>query len=200
MKREEKNQLTRRRILESALAEFAEKGYDAASMNNICMAGDVSKGIVYHYFTDKDELYLACIIECFSMLRQATSAIRLDEASGIAEGLAAYFEGREAFFSANPECYKLFCSATSNPPAHLQEQVKQARSNLDALSLQTLTWLISKEQLRPGIHIEDVAEEFRHYQDYFNLRARALTPEEREKACRLSLDILLYGVIKHDNT
>jgi AcrR family transcriptional regulator len=92
MKREEKNQLTRRKVLESALAEFAEKGYDAASMNNLCMAGGVSKGIVYHYFTDKDELYLACISECFTMLRQATGAIRLDEASGIAEGLAAYFE------------------------------------------------------------------------------------------------------------
>jgi hypothetical protein len=145
-------------------------------------------------------VFIACIFECFTMLWEATSAIRLDEAWGIAESLTAYFEGREAFFSGNPECYKLFCSATSNPPAHLKESVKRARSELDSLSLQILTRLIRKEPLRPGIHIEDVAEEFRYYQDYFNLRARSLLPEEREKACRLSLDILLYGVIKRDNT
>ena len=35
MKREEKNQQTRRRILESALAEFAEQGYGASSVNTI---------------------------------------------------------------------------------------------------------------------------------------------------------------------
>ena len=61
MKREEKNQITRRRIMDSALAEFAGKGYGASSVNTICAAQDISKGIIYHYFNTKDELYLACV-------------------------------------------------------------------------------------------------------------------------------------------
>ena len=56
MKREEKNQQTRRRIMDSALAEFAEKGYGGSSVNTICAAQGISKGIVYHYFENKDEL------------------------------------------------------------------------------------------------------------------------------------------------
>ena len=46
MKREEKNQQTKHRIMESALKEFAEQGYGASSVNNICSCEGVSKGII----------------------------------------------------------------------------------------------------------------------------------------------------------
>ena len=70
MKREEKNQQTRRRIMDSALAEFSRQGYGASSVNTICSAQDISKGIIYHYFKTKDDLYLACVEECFQLLTQ----------------------------------------------------------------------------------------------------------------------------------
>ena len=59
MNREEKNRLTRRRIMDSALAEFASQGYGASSVNTIAASEQLSKGIIYHYFENKDELYLA---------------------------------------------------------------------------------------------------------------------------------------------
>ena len=65
MKREEKNQQTKHRIMESALKEFAEQGYGASSVNNICSCEGVSKGIIYHYFQTKDELYLASYDKCY---------------------------------------------------------------------------------------------------------------------------------------
>ena len=68
MKREEKNQLTKRRILDRALKEFSEQGYGLSSINNVCSCDDISKGIIYHYFQTKDELYLACVEECFQRL------------------------------------------------------------------------------------------------------------------------------------
>lgn len=70
MKREEKNQLTRRRIMDSALAEFSKQGYGASSVNAICAAQDISKGIIYHYFAAKDDLFLACVEECFVKLTE----------------------------------------------------------------------------------------------------------------------------------
>ena len=70
MKREEKNQQTRRRIMDSALAEFSKQGYGASSVNTICASQDISKGIIYHYFKSKDDLFLACIEECFSQLTE----------------------------------------------------------------------------------------------------------------------------------
>ena len=70
LKREEKNQQTRRRIMDSALAEFSKKGYGASSVNTICSAENISKGIIYHYFSTKDDLFLACVEECFTLLTE----------------------------------------------------------------------------------------------------------------------------------
>ncbi|MEG1748002.1 MAG: TetR/AcrR family transcriptional regulator, partial [Oscillospiraceae bacterium] len=70
MKRDEKNLISRRKILDSALAEFGTQGYGMSSVNTICTAGDISKGILYHYFRDKDELYLACVQELFDSLTE----------------------------------------------------------------------------------------------------------------------------------
>ena len=82
MKREEKNQQTQRRIMDSALAEFAEKGHGGSSVNTICAAQGISKGIIYHYFENKDELYLACVEECFQRLTAHLSAALPEEGGG----------------------------------------------------------------------------------------------------------------------
>ena len=60
MKREEKNSLARQRILDAALEEFSSRGYEGASLNTVCAEKGISKGIIYHHFKDKDELYLLC--------------------------------------------------------------------------------------------------------------------------------------------
>ena len=76
MKREEKNILSRQRSLEAALREFSEKSYDTASMNTICTENNISKGIIYHYFKDKDELYLLCAGECFDKLTACLEGLK----------------------------------------------------------------------------------------------------------------------------
>lgn len=48
----------RSRILEAALEEFASKGYKKASTNTIVREANVSKGLLFHYFISKKELYL----------------------------------------------------------------------------------------------------------------------------------------------
>lgn len=45
------------RILETAERLFAERGYDAVSMNMIAEQAGVSKGNIFHHFSSKDELY-----------------------------------------------------------------------------------------------------------------------------------------------
>ena len=75
MKREEKIRQTRRRIMDSALKEFSERGYGASSVNNICVAEDISKGIIYHYFDSKDALFLACVEESRTQRSQSSFTI-----------------------------------------------------------------------------------------------------------------------------
>ncbi|NQX47303.1 TetR/AcrR family transcriptional regulator [Paenibacillus tritici] len=54
---------TKSRILHNASSLFAQKGYGAVSMNEVCLAAKVSKGSLYHHFPSKDELFLHVVEE-----------------------------------------------------------------------------------------------------------------------------------------
>lgn len=46
------------RILEAALIEFSDKGYKKASTNTIVREAGVSKGLLFHYYKSKKDLYI----------------------------------------------------------------------------------------------------------------------------------------------
>jgi AcrR family transcriptional regulator len=55
---------TRARILQAAEDCFARRGYDAASVAEICRAAGVSKGAFYHHFPSKQALFLE-LLDCW---------------------------------------------------------------------------------------------------------------------------------------
>ena len=200
MKREEKNKQTKRRIMDSALAEFSRQGYGASSINTICAAQDVSKGIVYHYFETKDGLFLACVAECFQLL---TEYIRTNMAKqgGTPFCLEDYFAIRTGFFRSCPIYRRIFCEAVISPPAHLRAEIQQRKQDFDALNLRILEGLLAPLSLRPGISRDEVMEMFRQFQDFINVRYQMAGGQEfeaREEDCRKALDILLYGVVERN--
>jgi AcrR family transcriptional regulator len=48
----------RERILNAAMKEFARKGYENASTNEIVKAANIGKGRLFHYFNTKKELFI----------------------------------------------------------------------------------------------------------------------------------------------
>lgn len=203
MKREEKNQQTKRRIMDSALAEFSAQGYGASSINTICAAQDISKGIVYHYFETKDVLFLACVGECFQRL---TEYIRenIQNQPHTEGGLEDYFAIRAKFFYSYPVYQRIFCEAVISPPAHLRSEIHKCRQAFDELNIQILERLLTPFSLRPGFSRDEVIEIFRQFQDFINIHDQlpnvdAQTFAAYETRCRKALDILLYGVIEGKN-
>ncbi|MEG2008702.1 MAG: TetR/AcrR family transcriptional regulator [Oscillospiraceae bacterium] len=202
MKRDEKNLASRRRIMDSAFAEFGERGYGLSSVNTICSAGDISKGILYHYFKDKDELYLVCVAELFDSLTEYLSA-ELADASGTKEArLERYFDARLRFFSEHPMYHKLFCDVVIAPPPHLAAGISTLREPFDALNISVLTGLLQEVKLRSDVTIESAVETFRLYQDFVNARfgmeSSKIDMEQHEETCKRSLGVLLYGVIERE--
>lgn len=201
MNREEKNQQTRRRILDSALAEFAKQGYGSSSVNTICSSQDISKGIIYHYFKTKDELYLSCIEECFHELTAYLRQTLTWENKTAQEQLEQYFTSRVTFFQAHPLYQPIFCEAIISPPNHLKKEIQIRRQEFDDLTVDTLTQMLRHLPLCPDVTIEEVVETFREFQDFINAKYSfsRLSDENfqlREKNCRKILNILLYGVIE----
>ncbi len=91
----------RRQIVEGARAMFLSRGFDAASMADIAKAAGVSKGTLYVYFKDKDELFAAIVRgEC---TMQAEGVFEFDHADHDVE--AVLLRHGQAFVRtmANPE-------------------------------------------------------------------------------------------------
>ena len=201
MKREEKNQQTRRRILESALAEFSEQGYGASSVNTISNGEGLSKGIIYHYFPTKDDLYLACVEECFQMLTGHLQSHTNMEGQTAEERLEQYFRVRLDFFEQNPHYQRIFCDAVIMPPAHLEASIQEKKAPLDRFNIDSLNRMLEPVSLRSDLSREDVVDTFRQYQDYINARYQMTGSEkidirDHEESCRRALRILLYGVVE----
>ena len=199
MKREEKNSISLQKILENATQEFARQGYGLSSVNTICSTGGISKGILYHYFKDKDELYLACLKSCFDRLTAALRECAQDGEGTADECLERYFNARLAFFEKNSQMLPLFCEAVVSPPLHLQEAIRGIKADFDALNISVLTALLEKLPLQSEVTTDEVVEVFRLYQDFINARCRmdrygSNEWKQREQVCKRSLHILLYGV------
>jgi AcrR family transcriptional regulator len=50
-------------ILQASLKLFAERGFHGTSMRDIARAADITEGLIYHYFTNKRDLFTAIIEE-----------------------------------------------------------------------------------------------------------------------------------------
>lgn len=72
---------TARRILDTATAHFAERGFGAASVDDIAIAAGVSRGAVYHHYASKPGLF---------------AAVAAAQQQIIADAIAAATEGTDA--------------------------------------------------------------------------------------------------------
>ena len=66
------------RILDVAKQEFATHGYEEASYNKIIQKIGISKGSMYYYFENKEDLFTTCFLDAFT---HATGGFGFDYAS-----------------------------------------------------------------------------------------------------------------------
>lgn len=69
---------TRQRLLAAARREFASSGLAGARVDEIATRAGVNKQLVYHYFGDKDALYLAILEWVYEELRVQERKLNLE--------------------------------------------------------------------------------------------------------------------------
>lgn len=198
MERKEQIKRMRQRIIDSAIQEFNEYGYEQASLNHVCKLGNISKGIIYHYFNDKDDLYLACLKELYDTLLGFYHVhLKLDSTIEIKE----YMSVRLDFFKAYPMFVGLFFYSLLYTPEHLKEQTKAIMQNVKNYNI-----LVYKEYLKK-LHLRVKQEEAIMYLDacqsayneYFRKRFIDHSDwrtfiDEHEKRIPEWIDMMLYGI------
>lgn len=204
MKQEEKNQLSKEKILQAAIKEFGTKTYEKASLNTICNENNLSKGLIYHYFKNKDSLYLSCVQSCFNAF---TQFMRKESAPvfDIQKEMKSYLHSRYSFFKENPYFSYIFFNTIFQPPAHLIKEIKVLRREFDTLNLNHYQKIVKTVTLREKITEEDALDYFLILQEIFNNSFQNKTyeasdfntlVEDHEIKLSKILDMMLYGIAK----
>jgi AcrR family transcriptional regulator len=70
---------TRQRILTAATTEFAAKGIGGARVDAIAARSGANKRMIYHYFGNKQRLYLSVLERMYEEIRDAETALKLEQ-------------------------------------------------------------------------------------------------------------------------
>jgi AcrR family transcriptional regulator len=110
---------TKKRIVRKATQLFVQKGYAAVTMNEVCVASNVSKGSLYHHFPSKDELFLF-VVEVDTL-----------------EWLQAWDDKKQEIVGIEERFYALaehYANDFQNPLIHALEEFSRSRCHPEEIS------------------------------------------------------------------
>ncbi len=71
---QQRSEETRSKIIESAIKLFSSRGFNIASVDDICADAGISKGAFYHHFESKQALFLALLDGWLKIIDNAIEA------------------------------------------------------------------------------------------------------------------------------
>lgn len=122
---------TRAAILAAATAEFSAKGLTGARVDAIAKSAGANKRMIYHYFGDKDGLYLAVLEATYAAIRTAELELHLGDRDPI-EGMRELVRFTWAYFIAHPEFLSLLGTENLNKASYLKrsKRIRELHSPL----------------------------------------------------------------------
>lgn len=142
--------LTRQRLLQTARAAFAEKGFAAASVRHITTAADANLGAITYHFGSKQGLYDAVLEEVFGAIRSGVTSARLATADAPPlDRIEAVIRAVFTALRANPDLPYLMVqqlAAKGEPP----EQAIRAFSEVFAGLMEAVQAGQADGSIRPG--------------------------------------------------
>jgi len=140
------------RLLKAALHEFAEQGYDMASTNRITKKAEVSKGLLFHYYKNKKDLYLAVLDMCINHFLFILNKELKTMPDEIFERIIAINKVKLKMSADQPLMQQLVTSAFIDPPEELKGELNSRRSELYARYIPYLYEKTDSSLFREGIN------------------------------------------------
>lgn len=157
MTQEERQERSRQRIFSAAMEEFGADAYEAVTMDRICANHHISKGLMYHYYTSKDELFLLCVEDTFHKLKDYIEEhVRKPDGQNTMETIRNFCMLREHFIERYPQCRRIFETALLHPPAHLAEEIDRLHEPLTRFNQEYLKDVVAHMSLRQGVKPDGV--------------------------------------------
>ena len=133
--------VTRRRILEAATGEFAAKGLAGARVEEIARRARINKRMLYHYFGNKEALWVAVLEEAYQRIREEERELEFDQLSPV-DGMRRLIEFTIAYNHDHPEFISLLQGENLNRARYLRrsKKVRQFHTSL----LEVITDLLKR--------------------------------------------------------
>lgn len=113
-KRTAKADVTRRQLLDAALAVIAERGYAEATVDRIVEVAGVSKGVAYYYFSSKADIAESILVEGIGDLIASFEIIAADAPSAT-EALVSMVEVFASVIFESPSFGRFFVAELWRP-------------------------------------------------------------------------------------
>ena len=200
MRKAEKTEITVAKILDYAIEEFGKNGYANGIINNICRLG-INKGLVYHNFKDKDELYMVCLKKSWDKMKEYINR------ELCTENFLEYMQARSRFIEKYPNEAYIFFEAVLEPQEHLKIEIQEIMQEFEQINEMVYRNTIEQVSLRDGVSTEEAIRYFRQMQGMFNAYFnssgyRDISFEEKlkmhEKSIPQIVNYMLYGIAKGD--
>jgi AcrR family transcriptional regulator len=121
----------RRRILQAAVRAFARKGYHACRVGEIATEAGVAYGLVYHYFTSKDEILETIFRDTWTQMLAAIEAVE-EDGEPAAEQLRKVAAIVLRTWKRDPDLVRVLVREVTRSP-HIQREVEEIEQAYEAL-------------------------------------------------------------------
>ncbi len=144
------------KILQAATALFAQRGFENTSVAQICKEASVSKGLIYHHFTTKNDL----LREIFSSTTERmiamndSSELEVDakeQLTNLIEELFSQLQTDKLFFQLNlnimlqPETRSVLNDLIKERSSYLLESIKKIFNHIDNENSEVLSYMLIAE-------------------------------------------------------
>ncbi len=115
----------RQKILDASIREFAENGYEKASTNAIVKEAGIAKGLLFHYFGNKKELYLYVLDYCIEHYVDYFLRNLGDLPADLLDRLMAWGTLKVKMLSEDPLIYRMSVSTIEGVTAEIKSELMQ---------------------------------------------------------------------------
>lgn len=144
------------RILNAAMKEFAKNGYEKASTNEIVKESEISKGLLFHYFKNKKQLFLYLYNYCIDLnMNEFYKKIDLSESDFFTRLRQTQLIKME-LLKKYPEIFRFIEAAYLEDSSEIKQELEVKNKELMKSSVDVLFKDIDTSKFKDGIDIKKV--------------------------------------------
>ncbi|MGH4140553.1 TetR/AcrR family transcriptional regulator [Clostridium sp.] len=144
------------RILQAVIKEFADKGFDKASTNDIVKEAGISKGILFHYFQNKKTLFLFVFDYCVKICMDEFNEKVDEKENDIFGKLRQISSFKLELLYKYPSIFKFLETAIGEGCSEVKSEIEEKKKVLSDSNYSKVFNNIDKTKFRDGVDVSRV--------------------------------------------